>query len=54
MILLLSVNSDWMFFILDVDIGSASESLKPGAVHTQERPGTVPKAKSKYNYAGQT
>ncbi|XP_056020112.1 fas-binding factor 1 homolog isoform X2 [Ostrea edulis] len=33
------------------DIGSASESLKPGAAPIQERPGTVPKTKSKYNYS---
>ncbi|XP_078317344.1 fas-binding factor 1 homolog isoform X2 [Crassostrea virginica] len=32
------------------DIGSASESLKPGATQVQERPGTVPKAKSRFNY----
>ncbi|XP_060076077.1 fas-binding factor 1 homolog [Ylistrum balloti] len=31
------------------DIGSASESLKPG-VHSNERPGTVPKAKAKYDF----
>ncbi|OWF53323.1 fas-binding factor 1-like [Mizuhopecten yessoensis] len=31
------------------DIGSASESLRPG-VHSAERPGTVPKAKAKYDF----
>ncbi|XP_033736797.1 fas-binding factor 1-like [Pecten maximus] len=31
------------------DIGSASESLKPG-VHSAERPGTVPKVKAKYDF----
>lgn len=35
------------------DIGNASESLKPGAAQPQERPGTVPKAKSRFDYAGQ-
>ncbi|XP_065921782.1 fas-binding factor 1 homolog isoform X2 [Magallana gigas] len=33
------------------DIGNASESLKPGAAQPQERPGTVPKAKSRFDYA---
>ncbi|XP_061181663.1 fas-binding factor 1 homolog isoform X1 [Saccostrea echinata] len=33
------------------DIGSASSALKPGGAPPQERPGTVPKAKQKYDYA---
>lgn len=41
-----------MCFLLDIYNGNGSESLRPGATPPTERPGTVPKAKPKFDFGG--